>query len=100
MMAFAAEAVTELPGPVRQSIDNPMAREKRKCPVDGREPDRLAAFGQPDIDLLCSGVVWLRSERAQYRQTLAGRAEPVPLKVESLAVLRLRRHSPRVPHMR
>lgn len=100
MVAFATEAVAELPGPVRQSIDNPVAREKRKCPVDRREPDRLAAFGQPDIDLLCRGVVWLRSERAQYRQTLPGRAESVPLKVESLAVLRLRRHSPRVPHMR
>ena len=100
MVAFAAEPVTELPGPVRQSIDNPVAREKRKCPVDRREPDWLAAFGQPNIDLLCGGVVWLRSERAQYRQTLAGRAESVPLKVESLVVLRLRRHGPRVPHMR
>ena len=63
MVALTAEAVAELPGTVRQGIDDPVLVQERQRAVDGRETDRFAAGGQLRMDLLRRGVVRFRGKR-------------------------------------
>jgi hypothetical protein len=63
MMAFAAQAVAELTGTVRQGIHNPTLVEERKRPVDRRQPDRFSSIGQPGVDLLRGRGVRFGRER-------------------------------------
>ena len=76
VVALGAAAVAELAGAVREDVDDALVREEPERPVDGREPEALAAGPQALVELLGRHVVGLREELREHGRALPGGADP------------------------
>ena len=60
---------------MRELVDDAVLAEERERPVDGGEPDRLAALAKARVDLLRGRVMRLGGKRLEHEQALARRAD-------------------------
>lgn len=75
VVALGAAAVAQLAGAVGEDVDDALVREQAERPVDGREPEALAAGPQPLVELLRRHVVGLHEELREDARALPGGAE-------------------------